>query len=149
VCFLWGRHSDRTGDRKWHLTASGIFAAVGYAGAALAPTPVLQFAGICVGVIGIWSMFGVFWGYAGDLLGGAAAAGGLAFVNSLGSLGGVVGPWLLGVARQQTGNFSGSLFALAAFALITGLLHPEVIAPARDQDVVASTPAAPSGIVGA
>ena len=82
----------------------------------------LQFIAICVGVLGIWSIFGVFWAYAGDLLGGAAAVGGLAFVNSLGSLGGVVAPNLLAYAREATGSFSGSLLTLAGFALVTAVL---------------------------
>jgi MFS family permease len=117
-----GRHSDRTGDRKWHIVLSALVATAGYGYAAIAPTPMLQFAAICVGVLGIWSIFGVFWAYAGDLLGGAAAAGGLAFVNSLGSLGGVVAPNLLAYARQASGSFSGSLLVLTGFSLITGLL---------------------------
>jgi len=119
---ICGRHSDQTGDRKWHIAASALVATAGYAYAAIAPTPILQFVAICVGVLGIWSIFGVFWAYAGDLLGGAAAAGGLAFVNSLGSLGGVVAPNLLAYAREVAGSFSGSLMTLAGFALVTGLL---------------------------
>jgi ACS family tartrate transporter-like MFS transporter len=117
-----GRHSDRTGDRKWHIVVSALIAVAGYGCAAVAPTPMLQFASICVGVFGIWSIFGVFWAYAGDLLGGTAIAGGLAFINSLGSLGGVVAPNLLAYAHLKTGSFSGSLWVLAAFALLTGIL---------------------------
>lgn len=117
-----GRHSDRTGDRKWHIVVSALIATAGYGYAAVAHTPTLQFVAICVGVFGVWSIFGVFWAYAGDLLGGAAAAGGLAFVNSLGSLGGVVAPNLLAYARQASGSFSGSLLVLAGFALVTGIL---------------------------
>ena len=117
-----GRHSDRTGERKWHMTASAAVATAGYAYAAFAGTPVLQFAGICVGVLGIWSIFGVFWAHAGDLLGGAAAAGGLAFINSLGSLGGLLAPNVLAYAKAASGSFGGSLAALSAFALVTGLL---------------------------
>jgi MFS transporter, ACS family, tartrate transporter len=119
---ICGRHSDRTGDRKWHIVVSAVVATLGFAYAAIAGTPLLEFAGICVGVLGIWSIFGVFWAHAGDLLGGAAAAGGIAFINSLGSLGGVVAPNVLAYARGATGSFSGSLLALAAFALLTALV---------------------------
>jgi ACS family tartrate transporter-like MFS transporter len=138
-----GRNSDRTGDRKWHMAAGGAVAAVGYAYAAYADTPVLMFAGICIGVLGIWSMFGAFWAYSGDFLGGAAAAGGLALINSVGSIGGFVAPIVLGAAKGWSGSFSiggfvtpnvlawakdwtspfsGSLLALAAFSLATALL---------------------------
>lgn len=117
-----GRHSDRTGDRKWHIVVSALIATAGYSYAAIAPTPITQFVAICVAVLGVWSIFGVFWAYAGDLLGGAAASGGLAFVNSIGSLGGVVAPNLLVYAKQVSGSFSGSLLVLAGFALATGIL---------------------------
>jgi MFS transporter, ACS family, tartrate transporter len=119
---ICGRHSDRTGDRKWHIVISAVVATAGFGYAAIAGTPLLDFAGICIGVLGVWSIFGVFWAHAGDLLGGAAAAGGLAFINSLGSLGGVVAPNVLAYARGATGSFSGSLLALAAFALLTALV---------------------------
>jgi MFS transporter, ACS family, tartrate transporter len=117
-----GLHSDSTGERKWHMAASAAVATIGYGYAAFANTPVLQFIGICVGVLGIWSIFGVFWAHAGDLLGGAAAAGGLALINSFGSLGGVVAPNVLAYAKAASGSFSASLAALSAFALVTGLL---------------------------
>lgn len=126
-----GRHSDRTGERRWHMAASAAVATVGYGYAAFAGTPILQFVGICVGVLGIWSIFGIFWAHAGDLLGGAAAAGGLAFINSFGSLGGVVAPNVLAYAKAASGSFSGSLVALSAFALVTGLLAASLRKMAR------------------
>jgi ACS family tartrate transporter-like MFS transporter len=116
---LWGRHSDRTRDRKWHLVSGASLAAVGYAIAALAPGSTLAFGGLCIAAVGIWSMFGVFWAYAGDLLGGAAAAGGFAFINSVSTLGGFVGPVLMGFVKEKTQSFSGSLLVLAGFAVLT------------------------------
>jgi ACS family tartrate transporter-like MFS transporter len=129
---MWGRHSDRTGDRKWHMAAGAALAAVAYAYAAFAGTPALQFAAICVAVTGIWSMFGAFWAYAGDILGGAAAAGGLALINSVGSLGGFVAPNILVYARTASGSFSGSLLVLSAFALLTALLAASLQNIARE-----------------
>lgn len=123
VCMiLWGRHSDATGDRKWHLVAAAFIGAVGLAGAALAPTPLLTFVGLCVATAGIWSTFGVFWALPGDFLNGAAAASGFALINSFGTIGGFVGPYLVGFVRQHTQNFTGSLLVLAAFGLATTLL---------------------------
>jgi ACS family tartrate transporter-like MFS transporter len=116
---LWGRHSDRSKDRKWHLVAGALLAAVGYAIAALTPGATLAFVGLCIAALGIWSMFGVFWAHAGNLLGGAAAAGGFAFINSVSTLGGFVGPVIMGFVRQKTQSFSGSLLVLAGFALLT------------------------------
>jgi MFS transporter, ACS family, tartrate transporter len=135
-----GRNSDKIGDRRWHIALSCLLAAGGYAFAAIAPTPPQQFVGICIGVLGIWSIFGVFWAHAGDLLGGSAAAGGLAFINSVGSIGGVVAPNLLAYGRDKAGSFSGSLVALASFALITSIL-----AAAFLRNVMPGVPATKAG----
>jgi MFS transporter, ACS family, tartrate transporter len=116
---LWGRHSDRTRDRKWHLVGGALLATLGYAWAGVASANGAAFLGLCVATIGIWSMFGVFWGHAGDLLGGAATAAGFAFINSFSTLGGFVGPVLMGFVRERTQSFSGSLLVLAVFAVLT------------------------------
>jgi ACS family tartrate transporter-like MFS transporter len=118
---FWGRHSDRSADRKWHIVASALLATAGYGVAGWSSPPAIQFAAICLGILGIWSIFGVFWAYVGDLLGGQAAAGGLAFVNSIGSIGGLVAPIALGYALQAYGSVDGSLYALAGFSPLTAL----------------------------
>jgi MFS transporter, ACS family, tartrate transporter len=118
----WGYHSDRTGDRKWHLFIGGIVGAAGLAASAYAPNPTLAFLGLCIGAMGIWSMFGVFWATPADFLSGMAAAGGLALINSFGTLGGFVGPFVFGFVRDQTGSFTASLLTLAASGVIAGLL---------------------------
>ena len=118
---IWGRHSDRTRERRWHLFAGAAMAAIGYAAAAFAPEPVYAFIAICIAAIGIWSTFGLLWAYAGDLVAGPAAATGFAIINSIGSAGGFVGPFLIGWVRAHTHGFSGSLFTLAAFGAFTAL----------------------------
>lgn len=119
---LWGRHSDSSGDRKWHIAGGGLIAAIGYALAGWSGIPLVQFVGLCIGILGIWSIFGAFWAYVGDLLGGDAAIGGLAFVNSIGTVGGLVAPIVLAFALQKYGSIGGSLYALAVFSLLTALL---------------------------
>ena len=118
---LVGRNSDRSGDRKWHLALFCSLAGAGYALAGYVDHPVARFAFICLGIVCLWSIFGVFWAYAGDLLGGSAAAGGFAFINSVGSVGGIIGPFVLGWGLQRTGSMSGALYALAAFAFATAV----------------------------
>jgi|SRR5665213_3486824 len=118
---LGGRHSDRTQDRKWHLFAGATIAVAGYLCAAAASQPGVAFAGLCVATIGIWSTFGVFWAYAGDVLGGMAAAAGFAFMNSLSTLGGVVSPALIGFVRERSSGFGASLMVLALLAAIAAL----------------------------
>jgi D-galactonate transporter len=117
----WGRHSDRTGDRKWHLAIAAVAGAAGLAVSAVPGHPVLSFVALCVAAAGIWSMFGVFWAVPADFLGGTAAAGGFALINSFGTLGGFLGPFLVGVVRQHTGSFTGSLLVLAGFTLMAAV----------------------------
>jgi ACS family tartrate transporter-like MFS transporter len=137
---VWtGRSSDRSGDRKWHLVVCGLLATIGFAFAAAATDPNLRFVGICIAILGIWSMFGVFWAHTGDLLGGEAAVGGFAFVNSAGSIGGVVAPLALAYGLEKTGNVGGALYVLALFALLTSVfcLFLKRVAISRPQAVAA------------
>jgi ACS family tartrate transporter-like MFS transporter len=118
----WGRHSDRTGDRKWHLAIAAVVGAAGLAVSAIPGYPVLSFVALCVAAAGIWSMFGVFWAVPADFLSGTAAAGGFALINSFGTLGGFLGPFLVGFVRQHTGSFTGSLLVLAGFTLMAAVI---------------------------
>lgn len=119
---VWGRHSDRSGDRRMHMFIGACVATVGYAAAAMASEPITAFIGICVAAIGVWSCFGLIWAYAGDLVAGPAAATGFAVINSIGTLGGFVGPFLIGWIRASTHSFTGGLFVLAGFGVVTALL---------------------------
>jgi len=118
----WGRHSDRTGDRKWHLVIAALIGSAGLAASAVSTDPMLSFVALCVAAIGIWSMFGVFWALPADFLSGVAAAGGFALINSIGTLGGFTGPFLVGFVRDRTGTFSASLLVLSGFVLVAALL---------------------------
>jgi len=120
--FLWGRHSDRVGERRWHLISGYLTVAAGFAIAALAPTPVISFIGICIGAVGLYSTFGPFWALPSDFLKAGAAAAGLALVNSGGAVGGFVGPYLMGFLRDHTNGFQASLLVLACSGLSAALV---------------------------
>lgn len=122
VCMIyWGRHSDRVGERKWHLTAAVCLGGAGLAASALAPTALLQLVCLCIAAVGLWSTFGVFWAMPNDYLKGAAAAGGLAFINSVGICGGFVGPYVVGFVRSYSSSFSVPLLVLAFCAFVAAL----------------------------
>jgi MFS transporter, ACS family, tartrate transporter len=129
LMFLWGRHSDRSGERRWHLIAGYLVSASGFVIAALAASPAVAFIGICIGCMGLYSTFGVFWALPSDFLKGGAAAAGLAVANSGGALGGFAGPYLMGLLRDRTNGFEASLLVLAASgvcaALVSASLHKE------------------------
>jgi ACS family tartrate transporter-like MFS transporter len=118
----WGNHSDQSGDRKWHLAIAALVGSAGLAAAGLFADPMMSFVALCVAAVGIWSMFGVFWALPADFLGGTAAASGFALINSIGTLGGFLGPFLVGFVRERTGTFAASLLVVAAFVLVAAVI---------------------------
>jgi ACS family tartrate transporter-like MFS transporter len=155
LMFLWGRHSDQSGERRWHLIAGYLVSAIGFVIAALASAPTLTFIGICIGCMGLYSTFGPFWALPSDFLKGGAAAAGLAVANSGGALGGFAGPYLMGFLRDRTHGFAASLFVLAGAGACAALVSacvggarrrvstPEVATPASAR-TAAERSAAPS-----
>ena len=119
---LWGRHSDRTHERKWHLAASLTLAGVSLLGSAYAPNNTLGFICLCLAATGIWGGLGIFWSFTGDFLSGGARAAGIALINTLAQLGGLIGPWMTGIIRDRVGSFSAALAAMAAAAFIAALI---------------------------
>jgi ACS family tartrate transporter-like MFS transporter len=117
-----GRSSDRRGERRWHLALSAFAGAVGLALSAIAHEPVLALAALTLGAAGIWGAMGPFWAIPSAFLGGVAAAAGIALINSVGNLGGFVGPYLVGLIRQTSHSFAGGLAAMALMLAIAGVL---------------------------
>ncbi len=119
---LVGSHSDRSAERRWHIAAPALVGAAGLGASAWVEHPVLALLGLCVAALGIWSAFGPFWTLPTAFLVGSAAAGGIAFINSLGNLGGFVGPWVLGLLKEATGSFRAGLVFLAGGLLVAAAL---------------------------
>lgn len=133
---LYGRHSDKTNERQWHLAVAFLVAAVGLTVSAWSGNPLVSFIAICFAAIGLWSATGVFWPMPTAILSGSAAAGGLALINSMGILGGFVGPYLVGLIRNVTSDFSTALYCIAAIqvvaAIITSQLHRAAVVRATN-----------------
>jgi ACS family tartrate transporter-like MFS transporter len=119
---LVGGHSDRSAERRWHIAVPALLGAAGLAASAALEHPALALAGLCLAALGIWSALGPFWALPTAFLSGSAAAGGIALINSLGNLGGFVGPWVLGLLKEATGSFRAGLVFLAASLLVAALL---------------------------
>jgi MFS transporter, ACS family, tartrate transporter len=119
--FAWGRHSDATHERKWHLVLSILVGAVGLALSAVVSNNIVAYAGLCLAAIGITSTFGVFWALPGDYLRGTAVAGGLALINSVGLLGGFAGPYVVGFIRDRSSGFTTALLVLSATAVLSAV----------------------------
>lgn len=116
------RHSDKTGERKWHTVCAAIFGGIFLALSAVVHSPLIGLLFISVAAFGIWAVLGVFWSLPTQFLSGRAAAGGLAAINGFAQIGGAVGPYLVGWIKASTHSFTPALLALAAGPIIAGLL---------------------------
>jgi len=121
--YFWSRRSDLTGNRVWHASTSMVLAAVGLLGAGflLPVNPVVSLACLTLAAMGIYSAIAPFLAMPSAALTGAAAAAGLAMVNSLGNLGGFVAPYAVGVLNDATGNNQSGLVFLAICLAVTGV----------------------------
>lgn len=115
----WAQHSDRTLERTWHVVIPCVVACLGFvwagsthsaAGVLLALTVVS--AGISAAKAPLWSMPSMF-------LTGASAAAGIAMINSIGNLGGFIGPFLIGWMKQRWGSYTGGLMAVGALLALS------------------------------
>jgi ACS family tartrate transporter-like MFS transporter len=120
---VMGARSDRKRERRWHVAASCLIGATGFVLTVLAPaTPVIALATLSIAAFGIWGTLGPFWAIPTALLRGTAAAGGIALVNSIGNVGGFVGPYLMGWIRDATGGFTAGLLTLAAILVLGAVI---------------------------
>jgi len=115
---LVGLNSDRTGERRLHAAGSILLASAGLMFAACSEAPAMRIAGLSLAAIGIWGILGPFWALSTSFLCGSAAAGGIALINSIGNLGGFLGPYLVGVIKDITGVFKYGLIALSLIAFV-------------------------------
>ncbi len=139
---LVGRHSDRTGERKWHVAICALVAASGLLLAVAFQDHVwmlvLSFT-LCQ--LGQRSLLSVFWAIPPIFLGGTAAAAGIALINSLGNLGGAIGPTVVGSLRGSSGNYTSGLLVLASALVIEAILVASMRLP-RQTPAVATAGAA-------
>ncbi len=120
---LIGRHSDRTGERKWHVAACALTGALGLVLAAASresvPLIVLSFA---ISQVGQRAVQSVFWAIPPAFLGGTAAAAGIGLVNAVGNLGGFAGPWAVGYLRHWSEGYTTGLLVIAAVLVLQAVL---------------------------
>lgn len=131
---LVGTHSDRTGERRWHLAGSALTASAALVIAAYTHSIVPALAAVSLGLTATFSMQGPFWATATSLLSGTAAAAGIALINSFGNLGGFFGPYIIGVKRNSGGGFRGGMLIIAGFLALAAVLAT-VVQPSRQRPV--------------
>jgi MFS transporter, ACS family, tartrate transporter len=118
----FGFISDRSGDRRWTLFITCTIATVGLVMAGMTMGTWWSLVGMCLSTAGFYGTKGPFWSMPSMLLTGTAAAAGLAWINSIGNVGGALGPALVGWLRQTTGSYSGGLYGLAVFTGAAALI---------------------------
>jgi MFS transporter, ACS family, tartrate transporter len=119
---LVGRSSDRSGERTLHIAVPAFVGALGFMVAWWTANPYVAMVAICVASTGIWVSNTVFWTLPTALLAGAPAAAGLAFINSVGNMGGFFGPYFTGWIRGSTGSFALALAMLGGWLALSGLI---------------------------
>jgi ACS family tartrate transporter-like MFS transporter len=117
-----GVHSDRTGERFWHVAGSLLVGAIGFTASAYLSSPVPAMIALTVAAVGDLGGRGPFWALPGRFLAGNASAGGIALINTFGALGGFVGPSLVGLVKNATGSFRGGLLFLASLLLVSAVV---------------------------
>ena len=117
-----GWSSDRTGERRWHVAGCLLLGCAGFAWAAYAHSLVAALLAFAVAAVGYFSMMGPFWALPTRVLGGRAAAGGVAIITMIGSLGGFSGPYLTGVFKRSTGNFTVGLLVVGGLGALGAAL---------------------------
>ena len=119
---IWAGHVDRTGRKVRNLTVGCLLSTAGLVFAIMSAHFWISLAWITVSLIGINAARAIFWTIPPRFLTGLASAGGLAFINSVGTVGGFVGPALMGWLKDRTNSFSAGLLAMAGFLLLATVL---------------------------
>jgi MFS transporter, ACS family, tartrate transporter len=118
---LWGARSDRANERILHVALPLLLGGAAFAWSAFTGPLWLTMAALTLATLGIYAAIGTFWSLPTAILTGTGAAAGLALVNSIGNLGGLAGPSIVGVIKQTTGSFTVALLFLAG-ALAAGAM---------------------------
>ncbi len=119
---LVGLHSDQTGERRRHVAASAWVGAVALLLAAFSESVAPVIATISIALLGVFAIMGPFWAIPTATLSKTEAAAGIAIINSVGNLGGFVGPYVVGLIKHSTGEFRGGLLAIGCALALSGAL---------------------------
>jgi ACS family tartrate transporter-like MFS transporter len=119
---VFGRHSDRTGERRWHVAFAALVGGLAFAASAFVHTLAPSILLLSIAALGLASMLAPFWALATSAVGGTGAAAGIALINSVGNVGGFVGPYLLGWVLDTTHSFTAGLVVIGSILIAGGAL---------------------------
>jgi ACS family tartrate transporter-like MFS transporter len=119
---VWGRISDRMNERRWNLFIGCVFSTVGLVIAGMTMGTWWALAGMSIAAMGFYGSKGPFFAMPPMFLSGAGLAAGIAWINSIGNLGGFFGPWYVGAMKDFTGSYAGGLYGLALLGLLAAIV---------------------------
>jgi MFS transporter, ACS family, tartrate transporter len=120
--FLWARHSDRTLERIWHVAIASLVGGAGLAWAGYAQGTAAVVLALAAASFGVNGTKGPIWAIPSQFLSGARAAAGIGLINSLGNLGGFVGPLLIGWIKGRWGSYEGGLDLVAGMMALSAIV---------------------------
>jgi MFS family permease len=118
----WGRISDKMNERRWNLLVACVLSTGGLVLAGYMMGTWWALVGMSIAAVGFYGSKGPFFAMPPMFLSGTALAAGFAWINSIGNLGGTVGPYYVGYMKDLTGGFAGGLYGLALLSLIAALV---------------------------
>jgi D-galactonate transporter len=120
---LFGRSSDRSGERRWHFATAALLGAVGVIISNLfRQNTLIAMVGLTIATVGILATFPIFWPMPTAVLAGSAAAAGIAWINSVGNLAGFFGPSIVGIITDLTKRGDYGLYVVSAVLLLGAVL---------------------------
>jgi ACS family tartrate transporter-like MFS transporter len=118
----WGLVSDRMNERRWNLLAACVVSTIGLIIAGMTIGSWWAIVGLSIATFGFYGSKGPFWSMPPMFLTGTAAAASIAWINSLGNLGGFFGPWYVGVIKDMTDSYAGGLYGLAFLCVMSAVV---------------------------
>jgi MFS transporter, ACS family, tartrate transporter len=140
----WGYLSDRMNERRWNLLGACVVSAIGLVIAGLTIGSYWAIVGLSIATFGFYGSKGPFWSMPPMIMTGTAAAASIAWINSIGNLGGFFGPWYVGVIKDWTGSYSGGIYGLAFLCVMSAVVCAvflEIPNPVRPGALAEASPA--------
>jgi cyanate permease len=129
----WAKLVDKTGKKIFNMTMALALAVVGLAGYMLSGSLLFSVIDLTLALVGITAARGIFWAIPPRILTGVGAAAGIAFINSIGTFGGFVGPYMMGVFKDATGGFALGILAMAGIMVVTTALSASLKLTVRQE----------------
>jgi MFS transporter, ACS family, tartrate transporter len=129
--WLWSAHSDRTAERRWHLTLAPLITALGLLLSLSTAQPLLKLLYLLVASLGMFAFLPLAWAVSHRLLSGREAPLGYALISMSGALAGFCSPYLMGILKERTGGYETGILVLVGIGLLASICAYRLLSPAN------------------